>query len=93
MSLVPETDYGTPRSKAPKTVTLTIDGQAVTVPEGTSVWDAAKSLGVAITSRSPSRMKSSGPAIRSKARWWWKSRARAFRSMSATGCASIPTAI
>ena len=31
-----------------KTVTLTIDGREVTVPEGTSVWDAAKSLGVAI---------------------------------------------
>ncbi len=29
-------------------VTLTIDGRSVTVPEGTSVWDAAKGLGIEI---------------------------------------------
>ena len=33
---------------AVKTVTLSIDGREVTVPEGTSVWDAAKSLGIEI---------------------------------------------
>jgi formate dehydrogenase major subunit len=48
MSLVHETDYGTPRSKAGKTVTLTIDGQAVTVPEGTSIMRAAMEMGTQI---------------------------------------------
>jgi formate dehydrogenase major subunit len=32
----------------PKTVTLTIDGREVTVPEGTSVWDAARDLSIEI---------------------------------------------
>jgi len=41
MSMVHEIDYGTPRSKAGTTVRLTIDGQAVTVPEGTSIMRAA----------------------------------------------------
>ena len=45
MSLIHEIDYGTPRSKAEKTVTLTIDGVAVTVPEGTSIMRAAAELG------------------------------------------------
>ena len=48
MSLVQEIDYGTPRSKAEKTVTLTIDGAAVTVPEGTSIMRAAMELGTKI---------------------------------------------
>ena len=48
MSLVHETDYGTPRSKAQKTVTLTIDGQSVTVPEGTSIMRAAMEMGTQI---------------------------------------------
>jgi formate dehydrogenase major subunit len=48
MSLVHEIDYGTPRSKAEKTVTLTIDGQAVTVPEGTSIMRAAMKMGTQI---------------------------------------------
>jgi formate dehydrogenase major subunit len=48
MSLVHEIDYGTPRSQAEKTVTLTIDGQAVTVPEGTSIMRAAMELGTKI---------------------------------------------
>jgi formate dehydrogenase major subunit len=48
MSLVHEIDYGTPKSKAEKTVTLTIDGQAVTVPEGTSIMRAAMGLGTQI---------------------------------------------
>jgi formate dehydrogenase major subunit len=48
MSLVHEIDYGTPRSKAEKTVTLTIDGKAVTVPEGTSIMRAAMTLGTQI---------------------------------------------
>ena len=48
MSLVQEVDYGTPRSKATKEVTLTIDGQPVTVPEGTSIMRAAMELGTKI---------------------------------------------
>jgi len=41
MSLVPETDYGTPASRATEQVALMIDGQAVTVPAGTSIMRAA----------------------------------------------------
>src|SRR5262249_57484027 len=48
MSLVQEIDYGTPRSRATKEVTLTIDGQSVTVPEGTSIMRAAMELGTKI---------------------------------------------
>jgi formate dehydrogenase major subunit len=48
MPLVREADYGTPRSKAQKTVTLTIDGQAVTVPEGTSIMRAAMEMGTQV---------------------------------------------
>src|ERR1700693_1417259 len=45
MSLIQEIDFGTPRSKSEKTVTLTIDGQSVTVPEGTSIMRAAMEAG------------------------------------------------
>src|ERR1051325_4974815 len=48
MSLVHEVDYGTPRSRAEKTVTLTIDGMSVTVPEGTSIMRAAMEIGTQI---------------------------------------------
>jgi formate dehydrogenase major subunit len=48
MSLVHEVDYGTPRSRAEKTVTLTIDGQQITVPEGTSIMRAAMEMGTQI---------------------------------------------
>src|SRR5262244_372902 len=48
MSLVHENDYGTPKSKAEKTVTLTIDGQQVSVPEGTSIMRAAMEMGTQI---------------------------------------------
>jgi formate dehydrogenase major subunit len=48
MSLIHEIDYGTPKSKAEKTVTLTIDGMTVTVPEGTSVMRAAMEMGTQI---------------------------------------------
>ena len=48
MSLVHEIDYGTPKSKAQKMVTLTIDGQSVTVPEGTSIMRAAMEMGTQI---------------------------------------------
>lgn len=48
MSLIKEIDFGTPIRVSEKTVTLTIDGQAVTVPAGTSVMAAAMSLGTKI---------------------------------------------
>ncbi|HEX4407653.1 MAG TPA: formate dehydrogenase subunit alpha [Xanthobacteraceae bacterium] len=48
MSLVHEIDYGTPKPKTDKTVTLTIDGQQVTVAEGTSIMRAAMEMGTQI---------------------------------------------
>ena len=48
MSLIKETDYGTPKSKSATMVTLEIDGQTVTVPEGTSIMRAAMELGTQI---------------------------------------------
>jgi formate dehydrogenase major subunit len=48
MHLIEEIDYGTPASKAEKTVTLTVDGFAVTVPEGTSIMRASKMAGVSV---------------------------------------------
>ncbi len=48
MSLIHETDYGTPPSRAETSVTLSIDGVAVTVPEGTSVMRAAMDAGIKV---------------------------------------------
>jgi len=48
MSLVPETDYGTPASRATEQVALMIDGQAVTVPAGTSIMRAAMEAGIEV---------------------------------------------
>src|SRR6202171_5521452 len=48
MSFVPEADYGTPKSSAARTVTLTIDDKPVTVPEGTSIMRAAMVAGTEI---------------------------------------------
>jgi formate dehydrogenase major subunit len=48
MSLIHEIDYGTPRSKAEKAVTLKVDGQTISVPEGTSIMRAAAELGTQI---------------------------------------------
>jgi formate dehydrogenase major subunit len=48
MSLINETDYGTPKSKSTTMVTLEIDGQSITVPEGTSIMRAAMELGTQI---------------------------------------------
>ena len=45
MSLVTEIDYGTPEVKSDVMVTLTIDGQKVTAPEGTSIMHAAMLVG------------------------------------------------
>ena len=51
MTLIKETDYGTPTPKltdATNMVTLEIDGREVTVPEGTSIMNAAMQLGIQI---------------------------------------------
>src|SRR5690242_3017126 len=48
MPLMHEIDYGTPASTAKEMVTLTIDGQQVTVPAGTSIMRAAMEAGVRI---------------------------------------------
>ena len=48
MSLVPEIDYGTPASRAEKMVTLTIDGNEITVPEGTSIMRASMEAGIKV---------------------------------------------
>ncbi|MRG97691.1 formate dehydrogenase subunit alpha [Polyangium spumosum] len=36
------------KDTSPRQVTLTIDGRSVTVPEGTTIWEAAKALGINI---------------------------------------------
>ncbi|MBV8799230.1 MAG: (2Fe-2S)-binding protein, partial [Alphaproteobacteria bacterium] len=46
--LVQETDYGTPPAKSEKRVTLTIDGQPVEVPEGTSIMRASAAARVSV---------------------------------------------
>ncbi len=48
MGLMQELDYGTPIRLSEKVVTLTIDGEAVSVPHGTSVMAAAMALGTKI---------------------------------------------
>lgn len=48
MHLIKEIDYGTPHSTSTNTVTLEIDGREITVPEGTSIMNAAMQLGIAI---------------------------------------------
>src|SRR5208282_2300853 len=47
-SLVQEIDYGTPRSLSEKTVTLSIDGKQISVPEGTSIMRAAMETGIKV---------------------------------------------
>ncbi|MGH6820938.1 MAG: 2Fe-2S iron-sulfur cluster-binding protein, partial [Methylocella sp.] len=47
-TLIKETDFGTPKVKSEKMVTLEIDGRSVTVPETTSVMRAAMELGTEI---------------------------------------------
>ncbi|WP_298197034.1 formate dehydrogenase subunit alpha [Novosphingobium sp.] len=48
MGYEPQPDFGTPAVREGAPVTLTIDGRAVTVPEGTSVMRAAAEVGGAI---------------------------------------------
>jgi formate dehydrogenase major subunit len=48
MSLIKELDYGTPAKTATQLVTLEIDGEAVTVPAGTSIMRAAAEIGTKV---------------------------------------------
>ncbi len=48
MALIKEIDYGTPIRVSAESVTLTVDGMAVTVPAGTSVMAAAMNAGTQI---------------------------------------------
>ncbi|MBI4939338.1 MAG: formate dehydrogenase subunit alpha [Actinobacteria bacterium] len=48
MSLLKEPDHGTPARTSDTTVRVTVDGQAVEVPKGTSVMRAASLAGVAV---------------------------------------------
>ena len=48
MGLIHETDFGTPESQSTQRVTLTIDGQEISVPAGTSIMRAAQALGTTI---------------------------------------------
>ena len=48
MALIEELDTGTPIRASAETVTLTIDGEQVSVPKGTSVMAAAMSMGTKI---------------------------------------------
>jgi formate dehydrogenase major subunit len=48
MTLLKETDYGTPEVSSDEAVTLEIDGYSVTVPKGTSIMRAAKKAGIGI---------------------------------------------
>jgi formate dehydrogenase major subunit len=48
MLLIQETDYGTPAVTSAETVTLTIDGHAVTVPAGTSIMRASMEAGIKV---------------------------------------------
>lgn len=41
MTIIDETDLGTPEARSDRSVTLVIDGEQVTVPEGTSIMRAA----------------------------------------------------
>ncbi len=48
MGLVHEIDFGTPASRSEASVTLTVDGFTITVPEGTSVMRAAMEAGIQV---------------------------------------------
>ena len=46
--IIPDRDFGTPAAKSKQMVTLTVDGFAVTVPEGTSIIRAAAEAGIQV---------------------------------------------
>ena len=75
-TLIEETDYGTPASASEKTVTLTIDGRMVTVPDGTSIMRAAMDAGWRFQSSArPTCSTPSAPAASA----WSRSKAVAGR--------------
>ena len=64
MTAISDLDYGTPARAAERTVTLTVDGMPVSVPEGTSVLRAAAEAGLAAldeAARPPCRFAPSRP--------------------------------
>ncbi|MFZ1467620.1 MAG: formate dehydrogenase subunit alpha, partial [Paracoccaceae bacterium] len=46
--VIPDRDFGTPAAKSKTMVSLTIDGNVVTVPEGTSIMRAAAEAGIEV---------------------------------------------
>jgi formate dehydrogenase major subunit len=46
--IIPDPDFGTPAARSKVFVTLTVDGQPVTVPEGTSIMRAAAEAGIPV---------------------------------------------
>ncbi|MEI8148640.1 MAG: 2Fe-2S iron-sulfur cluster-binding protein, partial [Actinomycetes bacterium] len=48
MTLMRDSDYGTPASNAMETVSVTIDGHPVEVPAGTSIMRAAAEVGLPV---------------------------------------------
>ncbi|MEP6688216.1 MAG: 2Fe-2S iron-sulfur cluster-binding protein, partial [Gemmatimonadales bacterium] len=48
MTAISDIDYGTPARVSERSVTLTVDGMPVSVPEGTSVMRAAAAAGVGV---------------------------------------------
>ena len=48
MTLMRDTDYGTPASNASETISVTIDGHPVDVPAGTSIMRAAAVVGLPV---------------------------------------------
>ena len=48
MTAISDIDYGTPARVSERTVTLTVDGMPVSVPEGSSVMRAAAEAGVSV---------------------------------------------
>ena len=48
MTVIKQSDFGTPASTAERTVALTVDGMRVEVPEGTSIMRAATIAGVSV---------------------------------------------
>ena len=48
MTYSKQADFGTPASRAAEQVSLTIDGQSVTVPAGSTVMRAAAEIGTSI---------------------------------------------
>ena len=76
MSLIKETDYGTPKVISEKMVTLEIDGQEITVPEGTSIMRAAMELGTKIPKLCATDMMDAFGSCRPA---WWRSKAARAR--------------